>query len=602
MDCCGGSILLAGTVAGVDACSLASNADTIVVGSALDCDLTVTDPLVPPRAFRLRHIKQHTGAAEHCASHWLIEACRGARVYVNGDLTTKDRLRFGDRLAVGCHHFVFERDTRAERITRTNTNIQDLCSRLMAATEVPLAFLRNCPDYLSRARIRKAVQWGTLLLLVLGVLFTLHPPMPTFMNVQPPMEIVMVAEVTMAPSPKAVKGLEEVERKEIQPPATDVEQPEMAKQDTPTIEPEKTEFASPDAMTAAPLETPAQTPAPALNAGPSLAPLVVSAPVRQRLELARSAPEIAQNLPRRRLTMEEAANPVVRQELGNLNVRIRSAPALEAGFKTRSNVIQETALKPTETVAAPSVQKGLDLMVANQPSPLKFETYKGARIPVARVPESLTPLAVQADEPGVQFDGKVSDSEIAVSWKSGQFRIHGPNPQPAQPPTYCYVGKTTKDGKDFLYVSFVCEDPNVAALVSGTGAVWKDDSVEIFLDTNADRRDYHQLIVNCRGQYIGYYCPNGDMGINGKGSAWNAQPEIKTIVNPEAKRWTGEILIPFSTLGGTPAQGSRWAVNFTRAFRGQGQRPDSVYQNWFLVYNGREPNYHNPELFGIFQW
>ena len=68
-------ILLAGTVAGVDACSLVSNAGTIVVGSALDCDLTVTDPLVPARAFRLCRAAGGQG--------WLIEAFRNARVYVS---------------------------------------------------------------------------------------------------------------------------------------------------------------------------------------------------------------------------------------------------------------------------------------------------------------------------------------------------------------------------------------------------------------------------------------------------------------------------------------------------------------------------------------
>ena len=38
---------LAGKVAGIDACQLISDCDEVVVGSALNCDLIVTDPLVP---------------------------------------------------------------------------------------------------------------------------------------------------------------------------------------------------------------------------------------------------------------------------------------------------------------------------------------------------------------------------------------------------------------------------------------------------------------------------------------------------------------------------------------------------------------------------
>ena len=586
-------ILLAGTVAGVDACSLVSNAGTIVVGSALDCDLTVTDPLVPARAFRLCRAAGGQG--------WLIEAFRNARVYVNGELTDRDRIRFGDRVTVGCHHFQFKRQAPAVRARTTSVNIRDLCERLVAATEVPAAFLRSCPSYLGRARVRQATQWAAIMLALVAAMFLIYPPVPTFVNIQPPMDVVMVGDVTMAPSPSAVKGLVEAKRQEVRPPSAEFQQPDLASRETPSVKPEQTGFATADAISATPFEPAARTPGPAVSAGPELSPVALPAPNRARIDVSRSIQDLAEVAPRR-LSMEEAADPNVQHELERLNVQIQTAPAMSAGFRTRSSVIQETAPRTAETIGAPGVEKALTLLVANQPSPLKFEQYKGARIPVARMPENLNPLAVHADEPGIQFDGQVSDGEIAVSWKSGRFRIHGPNPQPAEPPTFCYVGKTTRNGKECLYVSFVCEDPNVANLRGGsTTGIWRDDSVEVFVDVNEDRRDYHQLIVNFRGQYVGYYCANSDQGINARGSPWDARPEIKTVVNAEAKRWTAEILIPFSSLGGVPAKGSRWAVNFTRAFRGQ-TFPDSVYQNWFLVYNGKAPNYHNPELFGIFQW
>ena len=73
------------------------------------------------------------------------------------------------------------------------------------------------------------------------------------------------------------------------------------------------------------------------------------------------------------------------------------------------------------------------------------------------------------------------------------------------PPTYCYVGQATLEGKNHLYISFVCIDPDVRKIRADWNGAWGnpprvtwDDSVEIFLDVNGDRNDYHQMIVNTR--------------------------------------------------------------------------------------------------------
>jgi hypothetical protein len=238
-----------------------------------------------------------------------------------------------------------------------------------------------------------------------------------------------------------------------------------------------------------------------------------------------------------------------------------------------------------------------------QPSPLQFETYKGARIPIARLPEKLTELSVPAAPQGIAFDGVVSDEEIAISWKSGQFRLHGPGnpPPPGEPATYCYVGKTTDAGKECLYVSFNCMDADVSRMITGKPEVWDNDSVEVFLDTTFARRSYNHLIVDTQGRYQARFVPDGTAGIENRGSPWDAAPRIKTMINRDAKRWTCEILIPFDRLGGVPAKGQRWGVNFTRAFRGQ-TNPGSILQNWFLVYDDKWWNYHHPDRFGVFQW
>src|SRR5438067_185345 len=103
-----GKYRLTGTVAGVHACQLVSDADEIIVGSALTCDLVVTDPLVPRRAFRLIRHRDHFESEQDCQSHWTLECFPGARVYVNNDLLRRGRVKLGDTISLGCHQLKFD--------------------------------------------------------------------------------------------------------------------------------------------------------------------------------------------------------------------------------------------------------------------------------------------------------------------------------------------------------------------------------------------------------------------------------------------------------------------------------------------------------------
>ena len=238
-------------------------------------------------------------------------------------------------------------------------------------------------------------------------------------------------------------------------------------------------------------------------------------------------------------------------------------------------------------------------------SPLQFTEYRGHRIPVARMAEALSTLTIADGSQGHILDGSVSTSEVATSWKSGRFRVHGPGTPPsAEPATQCYVGKTKVTGRDFLYIGFVCTDPNIDQLVLTHGGglgVERDDSIEIFLDTQNSRQSYHHILINARGAQAAFFCPSAEKGINGQGTPWDPGAQIKTNINRELKQWTCEILIPFDRLGGVPPKGSRWPVNFSRNFRGQAH-PQQVLSSWFLVYEGNSVNYHHPRLFGLFEW
>ena len=206
-----------------------------------------------------------------------------------------------------------------------------------------------------------------------------------------------------------------------------------------------------------------------------------------------------------------------------------------------------------------------------------------------------------------QIDGQVTWSEIAKSMPSGRFVKHAPgDPPPAgDPATYCYVGRSEAGGKPCLYIAFVCSDPQIDRIIADVrhnlpytdNRLMNDDSVEIFLDPENDRDSYYQMLVNTRGCYSAATWPSKRDYVQGISKPWNPKPIVKTLVNKTG--WSCELLIPFESMGGAPAKGSSWAVNFCRNFRGQ--KPEGQRQSWFDVY-GNEANYHNIKDFGIIAW
>lgn len=595
-------VRLTGRVAGVDACEIVSDRGRITVGSAASCDLCVADPLMPARAFTIQRADRGSTAGDAGALQWIIQSAAGSRVYVNDDLVHREFLVSGDTIDVGCHRFRFQEDVDRVRQFKSMTDVGDVCARLLEEKPIPPGYLHGTPGWQSQRRLRWAAGVaGGILLAVLAVIW-LTPREVYFEQIQPPMEVTMVSERSMVPEPSAVRSMKDVQRRAVNVAADQIPSPELATRPVTAPPPQAEPDMRPLPETAMP-SPPAPTVAPAsVTTAGDLAPVVPDKPDDARVAVARPVQRVVSSAPARRLSIREATDPVLTRELAQRQVQIATQHMPVVAVVRMNSRATEQVTPPPTNVVLRSDPNRLAALMKYEASDLTFEKVSGARVPIARMPGKLAEMEVKGKDSSLALDGMVSDSEISQSWKSGQFRIHGPNPQPAQPPTYCYVNKTLRNGQECLYVSFICEDPDVSRLVSGSSTgVWKDDSVELFLDTNGDRRDYYHMIVNCLGKYQSSYCANGEDGINNRGTPWSAQAEIKTVVSPESKRWTGEILIPFAALGGKPAPGARWSVNFTRAFRGQGN-PGSVYQNWFLVYNGREPNYHNPELFGVFQW
>lgn len=113
------------------------------------------------------------------------------------------------------------------------------------------------------------------------------------------------------------------------------------------------------------------------------------------------------------------------------------------------------------------------------------------------------------------------------------------------------------------------------------GDIFKDDCLEVFINTNPDKKDYCQLVVNSSGT-------QSDMNSE-KGMAWDGDWSVKTSVGE--KSWIVEMAIPFTTLGVNPQNGDLWMFNLCREHYAGNRIELSAWSNI-----GK--NFHTPERFG----
>jgi hypothetical protein len=142
--------------------------------------------------------------------------------------------------------------------------------------------------------------------------------------------------------------------------------------------------------------------------------------------------------------------------------------------------------------------------------------------------------------------------------------------------------------REALYFGFECDEPDTTDLVANIrerdGAVWQDDSVELFLDTNRDLRTFYQIIVNPNGVFF-----DQDTGAEGlAGAKWDGPITVATQIHPD--RWVAEVKLEFTGLRLGEAEGQVWGANFARTSHRDGR---STY-TWARVESG----FLEPENFG----
>lgn len=114
-----------------------------------------------------------------------------------------------------------------------------------------------------------------------------------------------------------------------------------------------------------------------------------------------------------------------------------------------------------------------------------------------------------------------------------------------------------------VYVAFVCHESTpekqIVKLTERDSAVWTDDSVEVFINTDGLGHPYYHLIANAAGvQYDALCTAEHPMD-----ASWSGDWQVRTRRGGNC--WTAEFRIPFATLGlaGAPT-GRMWLCNFAR--------------------------------------
>ncbi len=158
------------------------------------------------------------------------------------------------------------------------------------------------------------------------------------------------------------------------------------------------------------------------------------------------------------------------------------------------------------------------------------------------------------------LDGVIGENEWQAAGRGTGF-VGLNDPLLVEDQTIVRVGRDA----DNLYVAFECTDPQKrpleASFTERDAAVYQEDAVDIILQPGPDKFPYYQLVTNCIGTRFDMKLAQGD-GRWAKDINWNPDTTIGTSQEPG--RWVAEISIPWADLGGAPADGDHWRVNFCR--------------------------------------
>lgn len=136
-----------------------------------------------------------------------------------------------------------------------------------------------------------------------------------------------------------------------------------------------------------------------------------------------------------------------------------------------------------------------------------------------------------------------------------------------------------------LYVAYISHEPAMenikASITKHDGPTFYDDSIELFLDPWAKRREYYHFSANTLGTQF-------DAKVNNP----SVNPKWQVAAAKHEDKWTVEAAIPFESLGiPAPEPNDTWFANFAKNRWATGE---PLYITWSVPYG----TFHRPERFG----
>ena len=366
-------VKLLGRVGEEEACSLITDRSRIVVGSGLGCDLILSDPLVPARAFMLRHVKEHGDLNHSCGSCWQLEVFPGARVFLNRHIAKQELIHFGDTITVGCHLLFFLQDESSVLNRRLQVEVQGICRDLISAEATPTGYLHSLPSWRDGLRNRAALRWGggVAAALLLAILFVPRPAEREY--VPDAMTVVIVPDGSASLDVDSKPVISRNGKR----PVNSVARHIVAVPEQPTETPELTDFAPPASESAVmPIlnEPAAEKAAPQLkervvadagSLGESAAPLGVAegAPA---LQITREKIPLTTGSLAARQTLAETGPEVAPREMALLSPAVvsREPPALAMGSISNLNSGPASLDRVTSEIGTLSAPVPVDPKVA----------------------------------------------------------------------------------------------------------------------------------------------------------------------------------------------------------------------------------------------
>ena len=242
--------------------------------------------------------------------------------------------------------------------------------------------------------------------------------------------------------------------------------------------------------------------------------------------------------------------------------------------------------------------------------------------PLSLIPLALLAGVVSAQEPPfyqaartldpISVDGRLDEFTWAALPRVGQFQdirpAEGKGPAPLTSAALAWDDQ-------MLYVAFACVDQVPwSTMMERDMRLWEQEVVELFLDPDADGKDYPELEVSPNNVVVDLLIPAPGAVDASVSSRWDIEG-LETAVSKHAAGWTVEIAVPWRSLekagvSSPPRPGDRWRVGLYRIERaGDAERAhDAALEeklsagDHFLAWAPTERTFHEPERFGVVEF